>query len=500
MRARLQPIDNVFARLPRVARDAARACGKEVRLFTAGSDTEIDKTLLEAIGDPLIHLVRNAVDHGIEAPEVRGNAGKPELGMVAVRAFQDGGQVVVEVEDDGGGINVEKVRAKALTLGLITGDEALRLTQRETFELLFRPGFSTADKITQISGRGVGMDVVRNSVEAIGGSVDLVSTPGKGSTFRIRVPLTLVIVPALVVRAGEGRYAVPQSALKELVRISPDREARMVADVQGAQVLRLRGHLVPVVDLRRTLGLPPAPDTAGAGRTMVVLTSNGRPYALEVDDVLDTEEIVVKPLGAQVQQLGVYAGATVRGDGRVALVLDVQGLGRRAGLSAEEQRGSGDAAILDSARASSFLILQGADDGRLAVPLAAVVRLEEVDAARLERTGGGEAIQYRGAILPVVRLASLLTERRRTPRTPPPPPPASGRVQLVVQEVEGRRVGLLVESVLDVVEETVAIDPSGARPGVLGRAVIQERITEVLDTNALLAARLAPPPLEAANG
>jgi two-component system chemotaxis sensor kinase CheA len=270
----------------------------------------------------------------------------------------------------------------------------------------------------------------------------------------------------------------------------------MIADIQGAPVLRLRGSLVPVVDLRRTLGLPAGPAGADAGRTMVVLTSNGRPFALEVDDVLDTEEIVVKPLGAQVQQLGVYAGATVRGDGRVALVLDVQGLSRRAGLSVDETRSEGLAASQVATRNSSFLILQGADDGRLAVPLAAVTRLEEVEAARLERTGGGEAIQYRGAILPVVRLSGLLTERRRTARTAPPP--ATGRVQLVVQEVAGRRVGLLVESVLDVVEEAIEIDHTSVRPGVLGRAVIQERITEVLDTTALLAARLAAP--EAAHG
>jgi two-component system chemotaxis sensor kinase CheA len=488
MKARMQPIDNAFSRLPRVCRDTAQVAGKQVRLVIAGAETELDKTLLEAIRDPLIHIVRNSVDHGIEKPEARAAAGKPAEGTVAVRAFQDGGQVIVEVEDDGAGVNLEKVRQKGVAMGLLTAEEAARLTERETLDLIFRPGFSTAEKVTQISGRGVGMDVVRTNVERIGGSVEMVSRPGRGSVCRVRVPLTLVIVPALIIESAGERYAVPQANLAELVRIPPEREAKLLADVQGTPVLRLRGELLPLVDLAQQLRTGAARRAADGSRSVVVLSAEARTFGLLVDEVADTEEIVVKPLGAQLQQLGVYSGATVRGDGRVALVLDVHGLARRAGVL-QDADGRLRAAEAGAARGvparRGFLVLRGPDDGRLAIPLGEVTRLEEVDPARIERMGGGEALQYRGRILPLVRLSGALLERRRRPRTAPPP--AGEKLQVVVQTVGGRDVGLVVESVLDVVEEAVEVDASRAtRPGVAGCAVIQGRITEVLDTARLL--------------
>jgi len=502
MRSRMQPIDQVFSRLPRVVRDTAQAVGKQARLVVSGAETELDKTLLEAIKDPLTHVVRNAVDHGLEKPPARAAAGKPAEGTVAVRAFQDGGQVIVEVEDDGAGINVEKVKAKALALGLITAEEAARLSDRDAVELVFRPGFSTADAVTQISGRGVGMDVVRTNVERIGGSVEMVSRAGRGSSCRMRVPLTMVIVPALVVDSAGERYAIPQAALAELVRIPPDREAEMLADLQGTRVLRLRGTLLPVVDLAAQLGTGASRPGADGGRSVVVLTAQGRQFGLMVDEVADTEEIVVKPLGRQLQQLGVYSGATVRGDGRVALVLDVQGLARQAGLlgDAEARLAAREAAAGPGARRQTFLVLRGADDGRLAIPLAEVTRLEEIDAGDVESVGHGEALQYRGAILPLFRLGRLLPERRRHPRGPVVAPAVTpGRLQLVVQPHQGRDVGLvLMDQVLDVVEEAVTLDREGARPGVAGCAVIQGRITEVLDTAALLsrAGERLPEPAE----
>lgn len=497
MKARMQPIDTVFTRLPRVARDAAQATGKQARLVTVGAETELDKTLLEAIKDPLTHVVRNAVDHGLEKPGGRAAAGKPAEGTVTVRAFHDGGQVVVEVEDDGGGVNLERVRQKAISSGLISAEVAAGLGEREVVELLFRPGFSTAETVTQISGRGVGMDVVRTNVEKIGGSVELESYAGEGTTVRMRVPLTLVIVPSLIVSSGGQRYAIPQASLVELVRVSAEREAQMVVDVQGTKVFRLRGSLLPLVDLGVVLKTGAAARTDDGATFIVVLSAAGQRFGLLVDDVADTEETVVKPLGRQLQALGVYSGATVRGDGHVALVLDVLGLARRSsvlGEGAERARLSGAAVAGTGAVRRPYLVLRGRDDGRLAIPLDEVTRLEELAADTVERVGGTEAVQYRGAILPLVRLTSALPERRKVARQPEGPPADGARVHVVVHQHQGRPVGLIVDSVLDVVEEAAALDGARARPGVAGCAVIQGRITEVLDMERVLSLGLAGGP------
>jgi len=491
MKARMQPIDNVFSRLPRVARDTAQICGKQVRLATAGKETELDKTLLEAIKDPLTHVVRNAVDHGIELPDARLAAGKAAEGTVTIRAFHDGGLVIVEVEDDGAGVNLEKVRAKAVSLGLVTEEEAARLSDRETVEMVFRAGFSTVDAVTQISGRGVGMDVVRTNVERIGGSVEMTSAPGRGSTCRIRVPLTLVIVPALIVASKGERYAVPQASLVELVRVGSEREAQMIVDVHGSKVLRLRGALLPLMDLAGELGTGSADRAADGALSVVVLATQGRQFGLLVDEVADTEEIVVKPLGRQLQALGAYSGATVRGDGRVALVLDVAGIARRAGILSDADRHAGQADTAVAAEPKRpYLILRGRDDGRLAIPLDDIARIEEIGRDRLERVGDAEAVQYRGAVLPLVRVASVLVERRARERLPAPD--ATEKLQVVVQRWAGREVGLVVESILDVAEEAVSLDSTRARPGVVGCAVIQGRITEVLDTAAVMAQQIGP--------
>ena len=489
MKARMQPIDNVFSRLPRVARDTAQACGKQVRLVTSGQDTELDKTLLEAIKDPLTHVVRNAVDHGIEQADVRAAAGKPPEGTVSVRAFHDGGQVIVEVEDDGGGVNLGKVRAKAVSLGLVSAEEAERLSERETLELVFRPGFSTAEAVTKISGRGVGMDVVRTNVERIGGSVEMIAVQGRGTTCRIRVPLTLLIVPALIVACRHERFALPQASLVELVRVAPEREAQMVVDVHGSLVLRLRGALLPLLDLAKVLGVGAAGRAPDGALSVVVLAAEGRQFGILVDEVADTEEIVVKPLARRLQALGAFSGATVRGDGRVALVLDVAGIARRSGILADADARSG--AVAASAAAAvkrPYLILRGRNDGRLAIALGEVARIEEIAPEAVELVGGAEAMQYRGSVLPLVRIAAALNEGAGRGGVEH----SSEKLQVVVQRWGGREVGLVVESILDVTEEDVAIDPTRARPGVAGCAVIQGRITEVLDTAAVLAAQIGP--------
>ncbi|MBY0457012.1 MAG: chemotaxis protein CheA, partial [Gemmataceae bacterium] len=317
MKTRMQPIGTVWGRFPRVVRDLALACGKRVALALDGSETELDRTIVEAIRDPLTHLVRNAIDHGIEPPAERVARGKPPEGRLSVRAFHEGGKVVVEIADDGGGIDPGRVKAKAVALGLVSPEQAARLPDPDAVDLIFAPGFSTADRVTQFSGRGVGMDVVRTNVEKLGGAVTVESRVGRGTTIRLRIPLTLAIVPALLVSAGGDRYAIPQVNLVELVRVEGEAAAAAVESVHGVPVFRLRGNLLPLVGLTRTLQVPadPAPDGT---LSLVVLQADERKFGLVVSHIHDTEEIVVKPLQKPLKGLGVYSGATILGDGRVS--------------------------------------------------------------------------------------------------------------------------------------------------------------------------------------
>ena len=345
MKTRMQPIDHVWSKLTRVVRDLGVACGKSVRLEMEGRDTELDRTILEAVKDPLTHLVRNAVDHGIETPAARTAAGKPEQGVLLLRAFHAGGQVNIEIIDDGGGIDPAKVGAKALERGLVSADELSRMTERDVINMIFLPGFSTAGAVTNVSGRGVGMDVVKTNIENIGGSVDVSSAVGSGSTFRIKIPLTLAIIPALTVRCAGDRYAIPQVSLVELVRLGAagDTVGKGIEYLSGAPVLRLRGNLLPLVHLGSELGVSEGlgtyDDVAGGGAPerreatfIVVLQAEERQFGLVVDEVLDTEEIVVKPLSSQLKGLPAYAGATILGDGRVALILDALALAQSSGV------------------------------------------------------------------------------------------------------------------------------------------------------------------------
>jgi two-component system chemotaxis sensor kinase CheA len=295
MKTRMQPIGNVLGKFPRVVRDLAVACGKQVRLDIEGHDTELDRTIIEAIRDPLTHAVRNAVDHGIEAPAGRVAWGKSVEGRLSLRAFHESGKVVIEIADDGAGIDPNRVRDKALAAKLVTPDQVARMGERELVNLVFLPGFSTADRVTHFSGRGVGMDVVRTNIEKIGGTVDLESRPGRGTTVRMKIPLTLAIIPALTITSGTERYAIPQVSLVELLHIDADRAARAVESVHGAPVYRLRGNLLPLVFLARELG-DRTEHPAGAGLNVVVLQADDRQFGLVVDAIHDTEEIVVKPL------------------------------------------------------------------------------------------------------------------------------------------------------------------------------------------------------------
>ncbi len=336
MKTRMQPIGVVWNKLPRVVRDMATTLGKQIRLQMDGADTELDRTIIEAIKDPLMHLVRNSCDHGIEVPEVRVRAGKSPQGTLTLRAYHEGGQVNIEIGDDGAGIDVARVKQKALDNGLLRPEQADKLSEREALGLIFQPGFSTAQVVTNFSGRGVGMDVVKSHIEKIGGVVDISSRPGEGATVKIRIPLTLAIIPGLVITSGGERFVIPQVSLLELIRLESDASGKHIEYVHGTPVYRRRGNLLPIAYLNQVLGLKPAGDDEAV--SMVVLQAEDRQFGLVVDGINDTQEIVVKPLGKRLKGLTLYAGATIMGDGRIALILDVLGIGQRSGVLAEVHR------------------------------------------------------------------------------------------------------------------------------------------------------------------
>jgi two-component system, chemotaxis family, sensor kinase CheA len=483
MKTRMQPIDHIWSKLPRVVRDLGLQCGKTVRLEMEGKDTELDKTLLEAVKDPLTHLVRNSVDHGIERPDGRKAAGKPTEGVLTLRAKHESGQVVVEVADDGAGIDPARVGAKAVERGLITAAQLERMGPQDVLQMIFLPGFSTAAAVTNVSGRGVGMDVVKTNIEAIGGTIEVESEPGRGTVCRLRIPLTLAIVPALTVECAGDRYAIPQISLQELVSLDAEKAANAVEEVGGAPVYRLRGELLPLVRLTDVLGLPS--DRHDGHVVIAVLRSEGRRFGLVVDRVINTEEIVVKAVGGQLKAIGLYSGATVLGDGTVALILDVQALARRA-LRTETTERAQEAAREASALAAATetdrqrMLLAAIGGGRrVAIPLDTVTRLEQVRAASVERVGNREVVQYRGAILPMVRLDRHLGAYGDSERDV---------LEVIVYSDHGRSVAIVVEEILDIVDGETAIRSDIDDMGLLGSAVLGDKVTELLDVRAAILA------------
>jgi len=484
MRTRMQPIGSVWSKLPRVVRDLATTCGKQVRVEMAGKETELDRTLLEAIRDPLVHIVRNAVDHGLESPEVRQQLGKPRTGSLRLRAFHQSGQVNIEISDDGAGINLERVRQKALERQLVTREQVEQMSDRELTQLVFLPGFSTAQKITNLSGRGVGMDVVRTNIERIGGNIELVSQPGHGTTLKIRIPLTLAIVPALLIVNGGQRFAIPQSNLLEVVHIEGGTSERRVEDLHGAPVYRLRGKLLPLVNLSHTLKLniEANPKVAEASQQIIVLQADETRFGLIVDSVLDTEEIVVKPLGKELKGINVFAGATIMGDGRVALILDIAGLAQHSNASSKAEERPVRSPILgnndvpNDAKESFLLFTTDANGTVMALPLGLISRLEKFAPEQFESTGSTRVAQYRGEIMPLIEMFA---------QTGPNGVPVD-TVPVIVYDEDGRRAGVTVNEILDVVEEAIRIDRRNAYNGVLGTAIIQGRVTEIMDIRGLI--------------
>ena len=493
MRTRMQEVANLCHKLPRLVRDVATACGKQVRLEMEGIETELDRTIIEAIRDPLTHLVRNAVDHGIEDSATRLAKGKPPEGALVVRARHEGGKVILEVSDDGAGLSLERIREKARQAGLVAPERESRMTERDWMNLVFVAGFSTADQVTSVSGRGVGMDVVRNNVERVGGTIDLDSTLDVGTTVRIRIPLTLAIIPALVVAVGPERYAIPQVNLIELLRADDPNAVGAVSRVYDAPVYRYRSTLLPLVFLHDVLGVgADAPESDASDHPeqpalhIVVLHADGVTFGLVVDEILSSQEIVVKPLAEGIKRAPVFSGATILGDGRVALILDAPGLARHAGVAAASARPAPETAadMKDagpSAERRTWVLFRVRDDWRVAVPLEGVSRLEEIPRASVERVGDRTVAQYRGGILPLTRLLDLLE-----PGNSALAPEGDGPLQVVVHEGRSGPVGLVVEEILEIVEESLALEAAHGRSGVRGTAVIRGKVTDLIDVPALL--------------
>jgi two-component system chemotaxis sensor kinase CheA len=491
MKTRMQPIASVWGKFPRVVRDIAQQCSKKVRLVMEGKETELDKTIIEAIKDPLVHIVRNAVDHGIELPATRREAGKNEEGTLTMRAYHESGYVMIEIQDDGGGLRIERIKSKAVERGLISQDKANSMIDQEVFKLIFQPGFSTADQVTNLSGRGVGMDVVRINIEKIGGALEVDSEAGKGTRLKIKIPLTLAIVPALIVSCEEDTFAVPQVSLIELVRLDDDYFESDLENIRGATFYRLRGNLLPLVylceELKINMVRPQHRERKnGNSRVMniVVVRADTQVFGLVVDDVHDTEEIVVKSLSKGIKSLGVYAGATIMGDGRVALILDVMNLAQRSQVIHDRIASQEEATTSVTTMANQYeiplLIVELGNNEPAAIPLESVRRLEEFSFSKVEFLNGRSVVQYRGSILDLVDLRTVHGHTGQ----------GSGGAgddacQVIVLNDNDRQVGFMVRGIMDVVKHSIDTSRTAARHGSKGAAIIQNKIMDVLDLSMM---------------
>ncbi|MFU7561680.1 chemotaxis protein CheA [Roseiconus sp. JC912] len=481
MKTRMQPIRNAWSKLPRVVRDLATACKKKVAVEMEGADTELDKTILEAIKDPLTHIVRNSVDHGIESPDVRVENGKPAEGILLLRAFHEGGQVIIEICDDGGGIRADRVRDKAIEKGLITPEQAEMMGERELINLILLPGFSTAATVTNVSGRGVGMDVVKTNIERIGGTLEIKSTAGKGTTLRIKIPLTLAIVPALITETAGEAYAIPQVSLLELVRLDCDLDKCEIEFIHDVPVYRLRGNLLPLVFLDELLGLRPhrTRNDYTDSVNIIVLQAEDRHFGLVVDAVIDSQEIVVKPLGGHLEDIACYAGATIMGDGMVALILDVLGVAQRSKVLSEHRDRvprNTELSHLDGNSETELMLLVESESGnRSAIRLSTVARLEKFQASKIEQSGNDQVIQYRGEIMPLVQMGNgygggVMGDE-------------SGLINAVVYSAGESHVGVVVQNIVDIVNVPVSMLNDPAK----GQCIIRDRVTEIADLDQMVA-------------
>ena len=477
MKTRMQPIGVVWNVLPQLTAELAVTLGKQISVDMDGADTELDKSIIEAIKEPMAHMVRHCCQQGIERPSVRAQRGKPAEGRISLRAFHEGGQVNIEVSDDGAGVDLQQVRAQAVKRGLLRAEDAERLSERETLDLVFLPGVSAGDRPV---AEGEGLDIVKTNVERIGGVVDLQSRVGAGATVRVKIPLTLAIIPGLVVACGAERFVIPQVSLRELIRLEGE-SLRQLEAVEGTTVLRRRGTLLPVARLAALLEL----ESAGPRDDLlniVVLQADGHEFGLVVDSVQDAQEIVVKPLDKQLKGLNAFAGATIMGDGRVALILDVHGMAELAAVrqtTADQARDSEHREHELDIR-QSYLVFKAGSFERLAVPLSLVARLEEFPRKQIEYAGGRLVVQYRGGLLELVPVSCVLDGRALRDVVLPDPVPA------VVFANGDRSAGLIVDGIVDILDDAPTVRETSERPGLCGSAVVGKKVTDFLDLGFVL--------------
>ena len=480
MKTRMQPIGNAWNKLPRLVRDLSREMDKKIELTMLGADTELDRQVLELIKDPLTHMVRNSGDHGLESPAERRAAGKPEAGHITLNAYHEGGHIIIEISDDGRGLPLDKIRAKVLANGLATEAEVAGMSEAQLQRFIFRAGFSTASVVTAVSGRGVGMDVVKTNIEKIGGTIDLKSVAGAGTTFTIKIPLTLAIVSALIVEAGGERFAIPQISVVELVRAQkeagrghnePGGTETVIERINDTPVLRLRDRLLPLVNLNDLLALGESHND-DSGAYIVVAQVGANSLGIIVDRVFDTEEIVVKPVAPILRHVSMFSGNTILGDGSVIMILDPNGIARGTGIGAAGESKAVSSNATDQIRSSdrtAMLLFRAGSEQKLAVPLGLVARLEDIPRDKIEISCGAPVTQYRGKLMPLVPFSSSLdTEKPRQ--------------SVLVFNDGDRSMGLMVDEIVDVVEDRLQIELSGARPGLLGTAVVAGHATDVIDT------------------
>ena len=491
MQTRMQPIGNAWAKLPRIVRDLAIELDKKIELEMRGADTELDRQVLELIKDPLTHMVRNSGDHGIESPAERAAAGKPETGKIILNAFHEGGHIIVEISDDGAGLPIKKLGAKAVASGLTTEAQLESMSDQQILQFIFKPGFSTAEKVTSVSGRGVGMDVVRTNVDKIGGTIDVKSQEGKGTTITVKIPLTLAIVSALIVACAGERFAIPQLSVVELVGVSGE-TANKIETINKTPVLRLRNRLLPLVNLREVLGLeveetdqPDADDQtsnlaheADVSNSFIIVTQVGNyTFGIVVDKVFDTEEIVVKPVAPILREISVFSGNTILDDGSVIMILDPNGIAKTTGeLSMPEKDAREKSATQETWNEEQVALLVFRAGGKepKAVPLALIARLEELDIETIEVSDGEMVVQYRGSLMPLVKLNTDYEAK------------TEGRQPVLVFSNHERTMGLIVDEIIDIVEEQLNIELASSTPGLIGTAVVAGRATEVIDASHYL--------------
>ena len=478
MRARMQPVGRLYANLPRLVRELSTSLGKNIDLVTEGADTELDRQLIEVIRDPLTHLIRNCADHGIEKPEERIAAGKPERGEIRVSAAHEAGQITIDIADDGKGLDIERIKAKITAQGLATEQDLRSMSNEEIYRYIFEAGFSTAQVVSNVSGRGVGMDVVRSNIEAIGGSVSLSSAPGKGSRFSLRIPLTLAIAPALIIEVAGQRFALPQTSVVEAVSLGKNYKD-LIQNVQNALVLKLREEVIPAVELREVVGFSAADENDETEKLAVVMRVGTDSFCIIVDGVADIQEIVVKPLSASLSHLKVFSGHTILGDGSVVLILDPAGIAANLGIEKSTEKTRTDLRDQGALERRRLVMFRAGPGAPKVLPLSLVSRIEMVETSRIESSDGRLMVLLQGRLMPIVPISHHIDMSK--PSYP-----------VLVIATEKRSIGLMTDEIVDILEEKLEIQLASANSEIVGSAEIRGEAVELLDVSHFI--RMADPP------